>query len=217
MKTATAVVIAFIVLASAAFSQTRCMQNDPSAVPIGRMTTSIAFQSNVEDIYKDSTGVQQDSTDRDTAVSGTKPKNNGQVSIEVLVWRINGQIIYSVDPQAITFSGSDEAIDSMPTMQLFDLMAQVIVGQGFANGFSGCSGTCGNTIVKVNFPACVARVGRGIATRLESCNPGYCCTRSYSICCPNGGGAPFVTLVGSTGAACSGSGPSGGRCESTCP
>jgi hypothetical protein len=218
MKTATAIVLAFIALTSAALSQTRCVQNDPAAVRIGTMTTSVTFQSSTPygETYKDSSFVGDTSQPEDSSSYGTKPKSSG-VGIEVTVWRVNGQVIYSVDPRMLTFSGDGPTIDSMRTMDLFNLMAQVIIGQGLSNGYSTCTGTCRENLVKVSFPACVARVGSGVNTRFESCNPGECCVRTYAVCCSDGSNAPFIQLVGSSGSACSGSGPSGTNCESTCP
>jgi len=206
MKTATAIVLAFIALTSAAFSQTRCVQNDPAAVRVGTMTTTVVFPSSTqnEEVFKDSTSY------------ATKPKSSG-VGFEITVWRINGQTIYSVDPRTMTFNGDGPTIDSMKTLDLFNLIAQVVVGQGLSNGYSSCTGTCRENLVKVSLPACVERVGSGVNTRFEWCNPGDCCVRTYAVCCSDGTNAPFITLVGSSGSTCTGSGPTGGRCESTCP
>jgi len=215
MKTAIATAFTFIVLTGAAFSQSlRCIQGDPSAVLIGTMTTSITFQSSSPaDTTVDSS--QTPNAGRD--FYGTKPKNTGDVIIDVYVWSIGGKTVYNPNLGGMRFSGSDEAVDGMSTMDLLNLIAQVTVGQGLAENYSVCGATCGS-VVKVAYPSCISRTGSGLNTRFESCGGDGCCIRTYSLSCPDGSGAPYIKLLGSSSSAtCTGSGPSGGACVSTCP
>jgi hypothetical protein len=222
MKTAIATAVAFIVLTGAAFSQTlKCIQGDPSAVLIGTMTTSITFQTQSADTVPSSTDSLADSSTAPTSggdLYGTKPKNTGDVIIDVYVWSIGGKTVYAPNLNAMTFSGSDQAIDDMSTMDLLNLIAQVSVGQGLAHNYSTCGGTSTSNQVKVAYPSCISRVGSGLNTRFESCGGDGCCIRTYAVCCPDGSNAPYIKLIGaSSSATCGGTGASGGACVSTCP
>jgi hypothetical protein len=188
------------------------------------MRTTITFQSNVPPVdyvadstLTDTSGVVRSDTGPTGESYGTKPKNTGDVVIEITVWTINNRTVYVPNLTGATFTGSDAAIDNMSTMDLLNLIAQVGIGQGFSEGYSTCPATCCGNVVKVAYPACISRVGRGLNTRFESCGGDGCCIRSYSLCCPDGGNAPYVRLMGSSGGTCSGTGASGSACESTCP
>lgn len=203
-----ATVFAFLLMSSVALAQAPpCPANDPTAVPVDTLSTTLSFASTNTSGTSDTADTTQvlDSSGTDTSVSyRTSGTATGDVIVEISIWRTQNGNVYSIQPGSIRFSGDDRAIDSMPTKMLFDLIAQAAVGQGHTAGYSTCPANCGNNFVRVSLPACVRRLGSGKATRFESCRPGACCTRTYSLCCPDGNGTPTIRLVGSSGSDCSG-------------
>ncbi len=213
-----ATVCAFLLMSSIALAQAPpCISDDPAAVPIDTIRTSLAIASIDEPVIADP-AIVVDSSSTGSGISyRTKGKSNGQITLDICIWRTQTGITYSIPLNSIRFSGDGSAIDSMPTATLFDLMAQAAIGQGFAEGFTTCPPVCGGTFVHVVLPACVRRLGKGLDTKFESCVPDACCDRTYSLCCPNGGTAPYVELVGAAGADCpAGDAANGGDCESLC-
>lgn len=213
-----ATVCAFLLMSSIALAQAPpCISGDSTATPIDTIQTSLTIASVAEPVIAD-TAVVVDSSSVSSGVSfRTKGKSNGQITLDICIWRTATGITYSIPLNSIRFSGDGSAIDSMSTATLFDLMAQAAIGQGFAEGYSTCPQVCGSGFVHVVLPACVRRLGKGLDTKFESCVPGACCDRTYSLCCPNGGTAPYVELVGASGADCpAGDAANGGTCESLC-
>lgn len=213
-----ATVCAFLLMSSIALAQAPpCISDNPDAVPIDTIRTSLSIAS-IDDPAVADTTVAVDSSSADTSISyRAKGKSNGQITLDICIWRTETGITYSIPLNSIRFSGEGSAIDSMPTATLFDLLAQAAIGQGLAAGYSTCPRVCGTGFVHVVLPACVRRSGKGLDTKFESCVPDACCDRTYSICCPDGGTTPYIELVGAAGADCpAGDAANGGTCESLC-
>lgn len=206
MKTALATLFAILFLSGAAFAQTSCLSQNATAVPIDTVQATIALAPATETPRGDT------STSID---GGTYKTGTTGIIVDLVYFRVGDRIECGVTAESIRFNGIDpDKIDSLSTMELFNLISQVALGQALNNGYTGCSNTCRNTF-RVNLPACVERNGRGLETRFSSCRPGYCCTRIYSLCCPDGSTSPVVKLIGTeNGGDCAGVGPT---CQSTCP
>lgn len=215
MKKLAATVCAFLLALSFASAQSApCVSGDPTAVPVDTLRTTLQVVSPIDPATQDTgaTGGVGDSV-----VFRSKAKSNGQITLEIFIWRVqNGGIVYSIDPNSITFSGDGSVIDSMSTQMIFDLLVQAAIGQGLNAGYSSCSnGSCENNLVRISLPSCVKRTGRGVDTRFVSCEPESCCLRTYALCCPLGSTAPVLHLVGMQGNGCSGA-SIGSGCESLC-
>lgn len=159
--------------------------------------------------------VDQNATPIDSISVDVALGSSSQIISEIWVTRsAGGQIQYVVNPQLIYFSGDGSKVDAMSTTQIFDLVAQAAVSEGISLGYTSCPGSCTSPATAiVRIPACVLRTGTGILTHFTVCSGSGCCVRVYDVCCPNGAGAPSVTLSSSSSPGCS---PTSG-CESTCP
>lgn len=159
----------------------------------------------------DTTATPIDTISADMALS-----NSGNVVWEIYVERTSsGQTVYKINPASISFTGSCDSVNGMPTSAIFDMLAKATVINGIALGHTSCPSQCTPpTTTTVVMPACVSRTGSGSTTHFTTCSGSGCCTRYYSVCCPNGQGAPIVTLIGSNSTGCSSSSTS---CQTTCP
>jgi hypothetical protein len=137
------------------------------------------------------------------------------IAWEVVIERASsGRIDAVINPTSIKFSGDCSGLNTMPTSQIFDVIAMATVSQEVGSGYMTCSASCASpTITKIYLPACVHRAGTDADTHFESCSPNSCCTRTYSVCCPNGTGSPVITLISSQSTGCT----PNSYCESTCP
>jgi hypothetical protein len=141
--------------------------------------------------------------------------SNVTVNWQVIVTRsTEGLIDYTVDVTTIRLSGEDGAINQLPTLMIFDAVGKTTVAQGVAKGYTPCPVSCDlPSTARVKEQGCVTRNGQGAATQFLPCADSGCCTRTYTVCCPDGATMPVITLVRSEGAACTGL----GGCQSTCP
>ncbi len=211
MRKLAATVCALVLVSSMAYAQApSCVASDPTAVPVDTIRTTLTI-------------APPDSTSGDSSTAADQPKggalrakakSNGQITLEICIWRTQMGIVYSITPSSFTFGGDGSVIDSLLTSTIFDLASQTAIGQGIVKGYSTCSADCSNNIVLVQVPSCVQRTGGGISTQFISCETGSCCMRSYNVCCPDGSGAPTLQLVGTSGGGCGAS--SGSGCESLC-
>lgn len=153
---------------------------------------------------------------------GSGELNKGQqggshIALEFLVTRTrDGQINYSIVPNSFHFEGDPAVIDAMGTRELFRMAEQAAIAQGVMAGYTQCGPDCKAVTVKVCQTACVRRIGTGLETRFEPCDPNACCTRTYQVCCPDGSGAPVTRLLSVEGAKCGATGGAGADCESIC-
>ncbi len=175
--------------------QTSCIANDPTATVIDTVRAVITLPG---EFNKNQQG-------------------GSHIAFEFIVTRTSdGQINYSIAPNSFVFEGDPATIDAMGTRDLFRLAEQAAIAQGVMAGYTQCGPDCKSVTVKVCQTACVRRVGHGLATRFEACDPSACCTRTYQVCCPDGSGAPVTRLLSVEGAKCGGVGGTTGDCESVC-
>ncbi|MEO6046698.1 MAG: hypothetical protein ABIQ57_04420 [Candidatus Kapaibacterium sp.] len=121
-----------------------------------------------------------------------------------------------VPVDSIYFTGDGGGIDNTTTIAFFDMLAQVVVSQGIAQGYTPCPASCSTPkIARVYLASCVKRTGQTATTHFSACVPEAFCYREYSICCPNGIATPVLTKIIHEGTSCSGS--PGSQCEPTCP
>ncbi len=201
MKTAiTSLLLLVSVLSTVALSQqTTCPSNDPTLHVIDTIRTSVQFPGPGGELSKGQQG------------------NTGVATFEIMVYRTgDGPVQYSILPNSFRFAGDPVAIDGMGTREIFRMAEQAAIAQGILAGYTVCTQDCQAVTVRVCQTACVRRIGSGIDTRFEPCDPNACCIRTYQVCCPDGAGAPVTHLLSVEGAQCAGGVGGGGECESVC-
>lgn len=130
--------------------------------------------------------VDYDKTDADTA----------SVEWETIVGVVSGDTLLFVLPGSITFQSGGPEIDSLGTVQLFDLVAEasvrIAVEKGLLYG-EPCSSGSG---VSVAVPICVIRSGSGPYTTFSSLDKCITSDRVVEHC--QSGGITSVALISTT-------------------
>jgi hypothetical protein len=141
--------------------------------------------------------------------------SNVVINWDVIVNRTSqGFVDYRVDVTSIRFAGDDAAVNGTSTLTLFDIIDRTTVAQGVAKGHTPCPVSCETPAsARVTQLGCVLRLGSGVGTMFQPCPDPGCCSRLYTVCCPNGATAPVITLISAEGPNCSGM----GACQATCP
>lgn len=182
-----------------AWSQQSCIGNDPTATTIDTLHVVVGL------------GKFPGSDDGSSRTVGA------QVALTVVVERTSSGIVrYSLLASSAQFSGDPEVIDSYSTRDIFRLAEQAAIAQGIMKGYTACTPDCRSVTVKVCQNACISRIGHGVQTHFEVCDPSACCTRTYQVCCPDGPNSPVTKLIGVEGATCNVAGPGTMPCESIC-
>lgn len=168
-------------------------------------------------VCSDQGTVALDTVAMEVTIPPTVPNSKSCVAAwEYVIERSSGgQISYRIDPGSIHFSGDPVTINSLSTIQVFDLIATATVSNGVVIGATPCPSSCTTpSYATVVQPSCVTRGGNGENTYFSACFSTGCCRRTYSVCCPNGPNSPQIVLVSAQSSTCIGM---GGGCESTCP
>jgi hypothetical protein len=199
-----------IMMSNAAFSQTASCPLSPESglTPVDTLQVSVYVSG----------GTATSSGDKKGGTTGKGKRATGDINFDVVVLNSDPGTggsgpVYSISPSTIQYTGDASIVDGMSTKAVFDLMSQTAISQLVAQGQISCSPTCPGPVWRLCVPACVQRVGSGSATQFLDCDPGSCCIRYYTVCCPNGPSAPVIQMVMSESAGCIDQ----GSCESTCP
>jgi hypothetical protein len=189
LRTLVSLLLLVVILNSASRSQTMlCVE--PGALPIDTMTVS---------------------ADIGGAAAIRSSSTNTQIIWEIVFVQVSpGHVDIAVDAGSIHFTGDGWKVDAMSTLQIFDMIGEASIRAGITAGHIQCSDSC--TILHVLLPACVERLGSGLATHFASCGP-ECCIREYSVCCPPGI-EPVITLLSAISPGCPPA--SSEECEPTC-
>jgi hypothetical protein len=198
-------------MSNAAFSQsTPCPLSPESGLkPVDTLHVSVSVSG----------GSATSSGDKKGGTAGKGKRATGDINFDVVVLNSDPTTGgtgpgFSISPSTIHYTGDASIVDGMSTKAIFDLMCQTAISQLVAQGQISCSPTCPGPITwKLSTPACVQRVGSGSATQFLVCDENSCCTRYYTVCCPNGPSAPVIQMVMSESSGCAGL----GSCESACP
>lgn len=202
MKKVQTVIALLLLAAISAVAQTPCAPHpsDRAAILIGSFTVRVDIAQTA-------------------GVSGKTGKKGTKCTVEQLicVWRAsNGQVDLIGDPATVKMTGT--CLTDLPATELFQLLGRSAVAKAVALGHIQCSPTCtGQAAARYLTVTCVSKSGSGIQTKFGPCTT-IQCVRSYTVCCPNGTGAPIINRAPADNGGC-GSTPVGcqSACDQNCP
>ena len=131
--------------------------------------------------------VDYDKTNQDTA----------SVEWETVVGVVSGDTILFLHPGSIAVTGGGSEVDSIGTVELFDLLATASVRRAVENGYlygDPCSPSNG---VSVSIPVCVTRLGSGVFTSFLPIDQCVASERLVEHCVV--GGVTNVSVVSTSG------------------
>lgn len=202
MKKVQAFLALFLLTAIAAVAQTPCAPHpsDPGATYLGSFISTVEI-------------AQSATVTRKSGKKGTKCTAQQLIC----VWRTSGGGVDLIgDPMSVKFSGT--CLTTLPAAALFGMFGQAAALKAVTLGYVQCSPTCdGLTAARYLTVTCVSSSGSGLSQTFGPCTTVQC-VRAYTICCPDGPGAPRVSRAPATNEGC-GSTPVGcqSACDQNCP